>query len=401
MGAAIHRPDARCLRPMGAATPHTPQKTSGQIPCQHSPFGPRLSRWNETKPKKRTNKSLKPSSKFQIQLNPNPKKIEAYSVDPRRVQISQIMPVILSPPFRGLLPPQFHWAYSPIGLSGESSSHNHNHRVQDGHRVLLGDCITITRHTIDTISGSWPEVDTRPEADTRPDADTKSSQRSRRENIVTQSTEGGCHHLVDQGGLSSPSPQKIVNKSTKGSCRHQVDRKGIVVTKSTGRGIVVTKSTRDRQQFDPKGVVVTKLTGRGLSSPSWQKVVTQSTNGVAITKSARGDVVTKSTRGRHTVDRRSGDTKSTQERGHQVSPRAGTPSQPKEWGNQVNPRSRDTKSTQGAGTPRQHKEKSQGISTDRLKEVDYEGNAGLITCGMQKRQDEDAQLSIDTREEKH
>jgi len=141
MGAACDRPDARCLGPMGAASPHTPQKPSGQIPCQHSPLGPRLSRRNKTKPKKQTNKSLKPSSKFQIQLNPNPKKIQAYSVDPRRVQISQIMPVFLSPPCRGQLPPQFHRAYSPIGPSGQSSSHIHDHWVQDGYRVPLGDFI--------------------------------------------------------------------------------------------------------------------------------------------------------------------------------------------------------------------------------------------------------------------
>jgi hypothetical protein len=135
MGAVSHRPHAR------ARLHQTQGKPPGQIPSQHSPFGPRLSRRNETKPKKQTNKSLRPSSKFQIQLNPNPTKIQAYSVDPRRVQIIQIMPRILSPPCRGQLPPQFHRAYSPIGLSGESSSHNHDQRVQDGHRVPLGDFI--------------------------------------------------------------------------------------------------------------------------------------------------------------------------------------------------------------------------------------------------------------------
>jgi hypothetical protein len=36
MGAVSHRPHARSLRPLGAVSPHTPQKPSGQIPCQHS-----------------------------------------------------------------------------------------------------------------------------------------------------------------------------------------------------------------------------------------------------------------------------------------------------------------------------------------------------------------------------
>jgi len=34
MGAASHWPHARSLRPSGAVSPHTPQKPSGQIPCQ-------------------------------------------------------------------------------------------------------------------------------------------------------------------------------------------------------------------------------------------------------------------------------------------------------------------------------------------------------------------------------
>jgi len=59
-----------------------------------------------------------------------------------------------------------------------------------------------------------------------------------------------------------------------------------------------------------------------------------------------GDVVTKSTRGRNTVDRRSGDTKSTQERGHQVNPRGGDTKSTQERGHQVNRRRKggDTKS---------------------------------------------------------
>jgi len=35
MGAASHRPHARSLRPLGAISPGTPHKPSGQIPCQH------------------------------------------------------------------------------------------------------------------------------------------------------------------------------------------------------------------------------------------------------------------------------------------------------------------------------------------------------------------------------
>jgi len=153
----------------------------------------------------------------------------------------------------------------------------------------------------------------------------------------------------------------------KGGCRHQVDQ----------RGVVLTKSTRDSQR--PKGVVVTKSTGRGLSSPSRQEVVTQSTKGVVVTKSTESRQTVDQWGCRHQVGKRSshsrpkerghqvnqgagtpsqpriGDTKSAQERGHQVSPRAGTPSQPKERGHQFNPRSGDTKSTQGAGTPSQPK----------------------------------------------
>jgi len=34
MGAASHRPHARSLGPSGSVSPRTPQKPSGQIPCQ-------------------------------------------------------------------------------------------------------------------------------------------------------------------------------------------------------------------------------------------------------------------------------------------------------------------------------------------------------------------------------
>jgi len=183
--------------------------------------------------------------------------------------------------------------------------------------------------------------------------------------------------------MSSLSRRKVVTQPTEGGCRHLVDQ----------RGVVVTKSTRDSQQVDQRELSspsrqegdcchqVDKRSShsrpKGLSSPSRQKVVTQSTNGVAVTKSARRGC-------RHQVDKRSSHSRP-KERRHQVNPRsgdtkstqgAGTPSQPTEKGrgHQVNPRRKggDTKSTHGEreGTPSQPTEKSQGVSTDRLKEVD-------------------------------
>jgi len=71
MGTVSHRPLAR------ARQHQTLEKPPAQIPSQHSPFGPRLSR--QTKPNKQ---SLRSSSEFQIPLNPNPKKIQAYSINP-------------------------------------------------------------------------------------------------------------------------------------------------------------------------------------------------------------------------------------------------------------------------------------------------------------------------------
>jgi len=83
MGAVSLRPYAR------ARQRQTLGKPPGQIPSQHSPFGPRLSRRNRTK---ETNKSLRSSSKFQIPLNPNPKKIQTYSVNPTGIQINSANP---------------------------------------------------------------------------------------------------------------------------------------------------------------------------------------------------------------------------------------------------------------------------------------------------------------------
>jgi len=66
MGAVSHRPHAR------AHQHRTLGKPPGQIPSQPSPLGRRLSRRNKvSKTNKQTNKSLKPSSEFQIQLNPS------------------------------------------------------------------------------------------------------------------------------------------------------------------------------------------------------------------------------------------------------------------------------------------------------------------------------------------
>jgi len=43
VGAVSHRPHARSLRQLGAVSPHTPQKPSGQIPCQQEATAQRYS----------------------------------------------------------------------------------------------------------------------------------------------------------------------------------------------------------------------------------------------------------------------------------------------------------------------------------------------------------------------
>jgi hypothetical protein len=143
----------------------------------------------------------------------------------------------------------------------------------------------------------------------------------------------GCCRTVDRRRSSQSLPKGgvVVTKSTEG--RHTVDRKGWRHQ--------IDKNGGCRHQAD-KGSLHSGP--KGLPSPSQQEV----------------DVVTKSTRGRHTVDQRSGDTKSTQGAGTPSQPRcgdtkstqgAGTPSHPKEWGHQVNP---------GAGTPSQPTEQGEG-----------------------------------------
>jgi hypothetical protein len=152
----------------------------------------------------------------------------------------------------------------------------------------------MTRHTVDTIRGSRAKVDTRPEADT------KSSQRSRREDVVTQSTKGVIVTKSIKWGLLSQEGN-VVTKPTRGrytvdrrGCRHQVDR----------------RSSHSRPME--------------LPSASRQKV--------------RG----------HQVNPAVGTPSQPKERRHQVNPGVGTPSQPKERGHQVNPQKKgaDTQSTQ-------------------------------------------------------
>jgi len=221
--------------------------------------------------------------------------------------------------------------------------------------------------------------------------------------VITKSTRG--RHTVDQWGLLSPSRQKVVTQSTAGvavtkstqrGCRHQLDKKGVVITKSTGGRHTVDRRGC-RHQVDRKGIVITKSTScrhtvdqRGCRHQVDRRSSHSRPMGLPSPSRQEGDVVTRSTKGHHTVDRRSGDTKSpTQEgRGHQLNPRR---------------KGGDTKSTHGEreGTPSQRTEKSQGVSTDRLKQVDYKGNAGLIPWVKQKRMDEEAQLSIDISEGKH
>ena len=209
--------------------------------------------------------------------------------------------------------------------------------------------------------------------------------------VVTQPTEGVCGTKSTQNELLSPSHQEVIIQWTGRGCHHQVDKRS---SHSRPMGVVVTKSTEGRHTVDrrgcchqvdtegmsspigqergchhqvdrrsshswPKGLPspgrqegdchhqVDKLSShsrpKGLSSPSRQKVVTQSTNGVAITKSARRGC-------RHQVDKRSSHSRP-KERGHQVAHtgREGSPTQPTEKGrgHQVNPRREggDTKST--------------------------------------------------------
>jgi len=145
----------------------------------------------------------------------------------------------------------------------------------------------------------------------------------------------GRRHQVDKRSprsrpkaLSSPSRQEVVTQSTEGGCRHQVSKKGM---SSPSRQEVVSQSTE------------------GVGTPSQPRSGdTNSTQGAGTPSQPRsGD--TKSTHGKRGGDTKSthgvrGDTKSTHGK------REGTPSQPTERertpshpteegrGHQVNPR---------------------------------------------------------------
>ena len=168
--------------------------------------------------------------------------------------------------------------------------------------------------------------------------------------------------------MSSLSRRKVVTQPTEGGCRHLVDQ----------RGVVVTKSTRDSQQVDQRELSSPSRQGgdcchqvnkrsshsrpKGLSSPSRQEVVTQSTKGVVVTKSTEGRHAVDQWGCRHQVGKKGMSSPSRQEVVTQSTEGAETPSQPKERGHQVNPRSGDTKSTHGEreGTPSQPTEKGRG-----------------------------------------
>jgi hypothetical protein len=134
----------------------------------------------------------------------------------------------------------------------------------------------MTRHTVDTIRGSRPEVDTRPEVDIKSNQGLQDRGHEVNQSVVgdTEPTERStldqreCRHEVDarsseslrkgsvvtkstQKELLSPSQQEVITQWTGGGCRHLVDQ----------RGVVFTKSTRDSQQVNQ----------RELSSPSRQE----------------------------------------------------------------------------------------------------------------------------------
>ena len=153
----------------------------------------------------------------------------------------------------------------------------------------------------------------------------------------------GCRHQVDK---------KVV---TKVGCHHNVDKRSShsrpmgLLSPSQQEGDVVTKSTRGRHTVDQWGCRH-QVSKKGMSSP--RRSSHSRPMGLPSPSQQEGDVVTKSTRGRHTVDQRSGDTKSTQERGHQVNPRRKggetKSTHGKGRGHQVNPRRTggDTKATE-------------------------------------------------------
>jgi hypothetical protein len=110
MGAVSHWPHAR------ACQHQTLGKLPGQIPSQHSPFGPKFSRRNESK---EMSKNLRSSSKFQIPLNPYPKTIQTYSVIPNTQSSTKQIQIPTCDPIRVQSPLQICPAYSPTSLGSE------------------------------------------------------------------------------------------------------------------------------------------------------------------------------------------------------------------------------------------------------------------------------------------
>ena len=154
----------------------------------------------------------------------------------------------------------------------ESSSHNHHHRVQDEHRVPLGDLIR------------------------KKELDTQSIEEAV---VEPKSTEG--RKLIQRRKLTQNPPSEVDAKTLSHSRPKESSspsrQEGNVVTKSTQRGVAVTKSTEGRHTVDRKGCRH-QVDKKGMSSPSRQEVITQLTEGVAVTKSTRGGC-------RHQADKRS------------------------------------------------------------------------------------------------
>jgi hypothetical protein len=111
-------------RLVGAGEANGGRKPPGQIPSQHSPFGPRLSRQMK---QSQTNKR---KSKILLHV-PNPKKIQAYSVNPNtqsETKEIQVLPVILS---ESNLLHKYAEFNSPEGLSESVCQHLRTCHVLD------------------------------------------------------------------------------------------------------------------------------------------------------------------------------------------------------------------------------------------------------------------------------
>ena len=102
-----------------------------------------------------------------------------------------------------------------------------------------------SRRTVDwwKSSQSLPKTGRRHQVDKRsPRSRPKGLSSPSRQEVVTQSTEGGCRHQVSKKGMSSPSRQEVVTQSTEGAGTPSQPRSGD--TKSThGKRGGDTKST--------------------------------------------------------------------------------------------------------------------------------------------------------------